>query len=348
MGKRVTIQDIADALGLSRNTVSKAINNSPVVAEDTKRMIFEKAALMGYKQFSYLNIANNIITSDSQPKKNEIALFANHVFNASHFGTSMIDKVQCELGKLGYGLTIYRVMNEDIAALRLPATFDSSRAAGILCMELFNYEYCSMLCDLSIPLLSVDAPVTLSQPPVKMDVLLMENYYGTHAIVRHMKDKGVRSMGFIGDIMHCRSFCERASAFHDAVYFNKLPYDPAMSFIESINDGTAWLSALERWFDSLESFPEFLMCANDSIALAVIKLLKKRGLRIPEDILIAGFDDSPESRYISPPLTTVHIHSQSMGLTAVEMLISRIKAPDISFRTTYSETDVILRASTKD
>ena len=78
----------------------------------------------------------------------------------------------------------------------------------------------------------------------------------------------------------------------------------------------------------------------------MVKALKKLNVSIPSDIMICGFDDAPKATIITPPLTTVCIPSRSMGYIASELLLSRIKHPDMPYRTTYVKTDVVFRAST--
>ena len=77
----------------------------------------------------------------------------------------------------------------------------------------------------------------------------------------------------------------------------------------------------------------------------MIPVTEERAL--PNDIMVLGFDDSPESRILSPALSTVHIHSQTMGYTAVKMLLNRIQQPDLYSQTVHTETSLLLRASTE-
>ena len=94
--------------------------------------------------------------------------------------------------------------------------------------------------------------------------------------------------------------------------------------------------------------PEVFICANDFIAMDTLMVFKKLGISVPKDVYLCGFDDSPESKVLSPSLTTVHIHSQIMGFSAVHLLISRIKEPSLNFRTIHTETSLIYRESTND
>ena len=104
MSTRVTIQDIADALGISRNTVSKAINNSDGIAAATRDKILAKAAEMGYRQFSYVQTLSSswrgLQEAELLPGVNgEIALLTTLQFNESHFAVTMIDRLGRELSQ---------------------------------------------------------------------------------------------------------------------------------------------------------------------------------------------------------------------------------------------------------
>ena len=98
----------------------------------------------------------------------------------------------------------------------------------------------------------------------------------------------------------------------------------------------------------MNSLPEVFICANDFVAVDFMQVLKKAGITVPRDVYLCGFDDSSESRMITPTLTTIHIYSETMGLTAVHLLTSRIKDPSIKFRTVHTQTGLIYKESTKD
>ena len=128
--KKVTIQDIADALGISRNTVSKAINNSDGLADATREKILQKAVEMGYKQFSYVaSLSGNSIprlvpagSSECAMAASEIALFTTKLsMMSNHFAVPMLDRLKHELSQLGYTLNIYKVDCENLAQHTLPA-----------------------------------------------------------------------------------------------------------------------------------------------------------------------------------------------------------------------------------
>ena len=353
MASKVTIQDIADALGVSRNTVSKAINNTGVLAASTRDRVLKKAQEMGYKQFSYINIAeisNHPPVSDTVNRR-DIALFLGNFVGNSHFASTMLDKFQRELGQLGYSLTMYRVIDDDIKGLQLPVAFQSERTAGIACIEIFDQAYCRMLCGLNIPLLFIDSPANGFDMPWEADRLYMDNQREIYRFVKEMCQRGKKRIGFIGEFMHCHSFYERYMAYRNAMYTLGLSCPEEYCLIETRPEFSNGGKYREYLIDSLcgmDNLPDVFICVNDAVALDVMQALKHLDYSVPEDVYLCGFDDSPESKVVTPSLTTIHIHSQDIGLAAVELLISRIKEPSLNYRTMYIETNLIFRESTED
>ena len=355
MAVKVTIQDIADALGVSRNTVSKA-NNTGILADSTRDRVLKKAAEMGYKQFSYISVSDSTkpALSISSPKeKCEIALFTASFVGNSHFASPMLDKFQRELSQLGYSLTMHRIMADETDSLSLPASFTAERTAGIVCVEMFDPQYSRMLCDLDIPTLFIDSAVTGLGEPLETDRLYMDNTSYMFPFVKEMASRGKKRIGFIGEYLHCQSFFERYMAYRDAMYLFGLEC-PDEYCITGNREGvrspssTDYREYLTEKIQRLDKLPDVFVCANDFVALDALQVLKDLGYSVPEDIYLCGFDDSPESRIITPTLTTVHIHSQIMGFAAVQMLVSRIDEPSLDYRIMHTETDLIYRESTGD
>lgn len=356
MATRVTIQDIADALGLSRNTVSKAINNTGVLAEATRERVLRKAREMGYKQFSYITVMSEGSVSMQLPEpegKKEIALLTGNTLAASHFASTMLDKFQRELAQLGYSLTIHHIIEEEITTLKLPVSLDVNRVAGIACVELFDYAYCKMLCDLGLPTLLIDSPANVPGELLEADRLYMDNQTEIFRFIREMKARGKTKIGFIGEYMHCRSFFERYMSYRNALLLHNLPFQEKYCVAQILDDDfktsfEAYRRILRERIRGMDQLPDVFICANDFFAVDTINALKELGYSVPADVWVCGFDDSPESRVMSPSLTTIHIHSQVMGFSAVQLLMSRIKEPSLNYRTLYTETNLVFRESTGD
>ena len=356
MADRVTIQDIADALGVSRNTVSKAINNTGILADATKEKILQKAVEMGYKQFSYIDISNVHLTKPTHAlaestATDEIALFTANFLSGSHFASTMLDKFQKEIAQLGYGLTMHRITKEDIENLRLPISYNKERTAGILGIEMFDYRYNKMICDLKIPTLFVDAPAFMEEP-LKSDMLLMNNHDGIYSFVTEMLRRGKKKIGFIGQYMHCQSFFERYMSYRNAMYLLNLPIMEKYCITGNKEGATTpgydtYREYLYEYFRNMDELPDVFICANDFVAVDALQIFKQLGISVPRDVYLCGFDDSPESKVTTPSLTTIHIHSQVMGLCATQLLLSRIEEPSMNYRTIHTETNLIYRESTE-
>lgn len=351
MATKVTIQDIANELQLSRNTVSKAINNTGVLADATREKILRKAAEMGYKQFAYLPLfqedtakaaEHSILPSD----KREIAMLTTQFLSSSHFSSMMLDRFQSEIDHLHSGMTIHRISPIELKEKKLPSSLDIQRTAGIICFEVFDYDYAQMLCDLDVPLLFVDTPVMDMRPPLKADRLYMENRIEIQNAVAHMVQRGKKRISFAGDKNHCQSFFERYMAYKDAVEYFGLT--EGLSTCAMPSGQQNYPVSLYETIRRFKTMPDAFVCANDFVAMDLVKALNELGYSVPDDIWVCGFDDSQEASYFAPRLTSIHIHGQIMGYTAANLLMTRIEEPSLNYRTVYTETNLILRESTGD
>ena len=343
--KRVTLQDIADELGISRNTVSKAINNSDGIAASTRDKILQKAVEMGYKQFSYVN---SILGSDaaasapaSQQYQGEIALLTAAFLTQSHFASTMLDKFQREISQAGFTMNTHRITKENLSTMTLPYTFRKDLVQAVICIEMFNYEYGKMICELDVPVLFVDGPVKRDGSYLPADHLFMDNTTEITRFVNDMLAAGKKRIGFIGNYNHCQSFYERYAAFRMAMLMADVPVDEHCVYC------TNRVDEIIESIAGLEELPDVFICANDFLAGDLIRNLFTIGKSVPEDVMVLGFDNSPESRIYRPALSTVHVHTQVMAISAMQLLISRRHEPSLDFRTVHTETELIYRESTR-
>ena len=351
MATKVTIQDIANELQLSRNTVSKAINNTGVLADATREKILRKAAEMGYKQFAYLPLFQEDAAKTAEPfilpsDKREIAMLTTQFLSSSHFSSMMLDRFQSEIDHLHSCMTIHRISPIELKEKKLPSSLNIQRTAGIICFEVFDYDYAQMLCDLDVPLLFVDTPVMDMRPPLKADRLYMENRIEIQNAVAHMVQRGKKRISFAGDKNHCQSFFERYMAYKDAMEYFGLT--EGLSTCAMPSGQQNYPVSLYETIRRFKTMPDAFVCANDFVAMDLVKALNELGYSVPDDIWVCGFDDSQEASYFAPRLTSIHIHEQIMGYTAANLLMTRIEEPSLNYRTVYTETNLILRESTGD
>ncbi|TKH38586.1 LacI family transcriptional regulator [Paenibacillus polymyxa] len=339
--EKVTIQDIADALGISRNTASKAINGSDSIPVDTRNKVIKKAIELKYKQFAY-------VETDSIIPKNQgnIALFTCNLPNSSHFGSFLISGLEKRISAEGYNLSIHIVRENETQAGTLPNNFEASKVDGIICIEMFDPQYSELVTSLGLPTIFIDCSVDIFCPDLKADLLLMENEHSVYSVTKSLINRGFARIGFAGDYKHCKSFNERWVGYNRALIEAGLSVDLSCCIVDQDRNFFSESDWMDKQLEGMSVLPSAFVCANDFIAVSVMKALKNKNLKIPEDIAVFGFDNAPESRIVEPHLSTVHIYNNEMGITAAEMLLARVKDPSRPYQITHIRTEPIFREST--
>lgn len=339
--EKVTIQDIADALGISRNTASKAINGSNSIPIDTRNKVIKKAIELKYKQFAYVETESII------PKnQGNIALVTCNLPNSSHFGSLLISGLEKRISAEGYNLSIHIVRENEIHAGTLPNNFEASKVDGIICIEMFDPQYTELITDLGLPTIFIDCSVDISYPDLKADLLLMENEHSVYSVTKSLIHCGFTRIGFAGDYKHCKSFNERWVGYNRALIEAGLNVDLSCCIVDQDRNFFSESDWMDKQLEGMSVLPSAFVCANDFIAVSVMKALKNKNLKIPDDIAVFGFDNAPESRIVEPHLSTVHIYNNEMGVTAAEMLLARVKNPSRPYQITHIRTEPIFREST--
>ena len=338
--RRITIQDVADACGLSRNTVSKVFNNRGTVQEPTRQLVMKKAQELGYFQLV------NDETVQTEPKVRNIALLTRRIPSDFHFGTFLIPAFAAQLGRAGYTLMVYEISEEELLHGRLPAQINLEQIAAILCIELFDRSYIDRISEIDMPILLVDGPCGAAMSQMNCDIISMENLASTMALVKHVIGNGARSIGFVGDPNHCNSFHERWISFYTALANAELPLEKQLCILDrddSPYSNSEWLADRIR---QMPSIPDALICANDYLAIHVMAALKQLGLSVPEQVMVAGFDGSAQSALVEPALTTVKIAGSEIGRIAADLVLKRIVDRSRSPISVYVKSVPIYREST--
>ncbi len=339
--KRVTMQDIADACGLSRNTISKIFNDRGNVPEATRKLALQKAQELGYYRAPESDTVQRAAHSPN------IALITSRMPSDYHFGILFLPVFAERLSRAGYTLMFYELSAENLHEKKLPAHMSLEQTAGILGIELFDRDYLNMLCSLGLPTLSVDAYAEATSAPMNCDFIIMENLSSTMALTSQVIDAGADRLGFVGDISHCCSFHERWVGFCSALNKAGIPVEQELCILagdaEPYNDPN-WLMDRLR---GMPYIPDAFICANDYLAFRIMAAVNGLGLSVPADVMVTGFDDSPQSSVTDPSLTTVQIPNAEFGSIAADILLNRIEHPARPFSNTYVKTTPIWRNSTR-
>lgn len=339
--KRVTMQTIADACGLSRNTVSKIFNGRGTVPNSTRELVLAKAMELGYLQ----NPEPAETLPSPAPVNRNIALLTHSRPSLHNFGSLFITNFTDQICRSGFNLKIFEVSEEAYAQKTLPSHFVLEEISGIITIELFDRAYSQMLCSLGVPVLLIDSYVLAPSELMQCDLVYMENYASTIALTSRMISAGAKSIGFVGDISHCSSFRERWNGFRAAMMDADLTVDKSLCILADDSEPYGEVSWMLEALNALPKIPDGFVCCNDFVAIRIMQALRKKGLSIPEDVMVTGFDGTTEAEVVDPPLTTAKIPSAEIGRIAADLLLERIANPKLPYRCTFIKTTPIWRSS---
>ena len=309
--------------------------------EATQRLVLQKAQELGYGSFSerVLPLADDI--------RRNIALMTQHKLLTHSFGSYFLTSFTDQVTRMGYNMKLYEISPEEISAKKLPPHLLLEETAGFLGIELFDKSYLDMICSLGLPCVFVDSPVECMSSLMNCDFIAMENFAATAALTRRMIAAGAKRNGFVGDRNHCSSFYKRWLGCREAMQEAGLELSDDCSIVEPDSDLYGDPEWLMKQLDRMPSIPDAFVCANDFLAIRMMTALKRKGLSIPNDVMISGFDGSPESAVVEPALTTAEIPGSDIGRSAAIMLISRIEAPARPYCSINYSSTPIFRDSTR-
>ena len=343
MRRKVTAQDIADELGLSRNTVSKALNNRNSIADSTRKIVIQKATEMGYKRIKSVPSMDR----DFGFKKtgNIVAITHEYYIDASYW--SIVSRGAADaLSQAGYNMIFDYIKAVEEDSLIIPQNISADNVDGIIILGSLKADYIKELLKLKLPVVYVDAAMELFGTEFMRDTVLMENEESIYQITKSLIAQGHSQLGFIGDIGFCKSYYERWLGFKRALEEANLNLYHQFCITSKTLHHYQQLEEIKEPIDGLVPMPTAFICANDRSAIFLTKILKDKGLRIPLDIAISGFDDIFESTVVEPHLTTVRILKEELGQRAAEELLWRIQNPKRPIEVIHIATEAIYREST--
>lgn len=337
MKEKASIQQIADELGLSRNTVSKVINNKPVPG-NTRDRVIEKAIELGYKGFSQYK--------GNEVKKLKLLLLAGKPLSNLDFFISMMRGVENLVTNLNIDFFQYTI-NSNTSFDQLHSYMDNLNIDGVIGIELYDDVFLKKFLALQTPVIFIDAAFGLKEMQGNFDAILMESREPMYKISSAFINNGLSRIVFCGDYKHCQGFYERFLGVRDAIADIPHRMDLTQQLILPDDSPFGDASWLAKKINNLSMIPQVIICANDSIAINVCQAIKKMGLNIPKDIQVVGFDNIVDASIYNPSITTVNVDKELLGQEALYMLIDRINRPTTPTRMIYFKTELIYRQSTK-
>lgn len=340
MTRKTSIQDIANELGLSRNTVSKAFNNQHL-PEKTRIKILNKAIEMGYKNLASVASRETVLNN-----KNILILTTNDIQNLNFF-LAVLRGINSIVNK--YELNLFQYRFETLQKIKdFKSYCKKNKIDGILCIETFENRYINHILSLNIPTVFIDGNVNSLSNIGDYDIVLMEGTQSVSNITSSVIDSSrIKRLGFVGDYSHCMSFRERFIGYREALFNSNIRHEKKFDITEPDEFPYGDITQLSNLIMSKESLPECYVCANDFIAISMINSLESIGLRVPQDIQVIGFDNTNEAKNFKIPITTIDTDKELLGKESIATLLNRIKYKENRNRVIYIKTFPIYRDSTK-
>jgi LacI family transcriptional regulator len=325
--KRPTLRDVALEAGVSYQTVSRVINDNSHVSPLTRSRVQKAIDTLGFRP----NRAAQILQTE-RSHTIEVVMFYDG-FNLFLYEMARTSQ------HLGYHFVISAITEQEFTTTLESAT--SRFVDGMILVPMTpidqDYEELMYLTD-GIPFVQVGARLGDAIPSV-----IYNQSQGARLAVQHLIDLGHRQIAQISGPLRNHDGYDRHESWMATLKENGLELGPIVEGDFNIDGG---YRAMNQLLDSGTPFTAVFI-ANDSMAFGAHTALRERGLRVPEDISIIGFDDLPESAHFVPGLTTVRQDFQLLGRLAVEYLISMIENPDTPVHQRVLQPKLIIRESTR-
>lgn len=310
-------KDIARELGVSPAAVSLVLNNKPGVGEQKREEILRKIEELdcGY------------LLKENGAKRGDIGFViykcGGEVIDEYPFFNYLSESITRAIEKNNYTMTIMYLdrklpFNERYQAL------ENFRYAGYIVYAVEMYpDDLEVFNKLSVPCVYLDNPF----PSVAVDTVTADNYLGIYQGFEYLYDKGHRQFGYIKSKVSILCFEERIQAFYDCVKERGLECRPEhvmeVGYLEAETERD-----IDAYLDRQRELPTAFLADNDLLACRVVRAFKKRGIKVPDDVSVIGFDNRPICYFTEPKVTTVQLPGDEMGEMAVEMLIKKMRNKD--------------------
>lgn len=260
-----------------------------------------------------------------------------HPVLSNSFYSFVFKGAEDEIRAHGYNL-FYQTLDEklmtDLSSFKL---IEEKKVDGLLLVGEMSHDFVMQIRDRGVPIVLVDHDIK----GAAIDSVTSDNFNGAYEVVSYLIDLGHRNIGFVTENLEHGTFHLRFLGYKEALKKHNIPLNEDLIEAGIPYSGKGILSKLLN----LEKKPTAIFNCNDLMAIKAITAAKDRGLSIPGDLSIVGFDDIDVSSQIHPPLTTVRVNREEMGALAVRKLIQRISERDKKARKTTLPTELVVRKS---
>ncbi|MFK4084971.1 LacI family DNA-binding transcriptional regulator [Kribbella sp. NPDC020789] len=332
MSRSVTMAAVAAVAGVSITTVSHVLNGTRVVAPATRKRVLQAIEQTGYQP---------------QPTARSLAAGSNRTIGLAitvannPYWVDLIQGIDTEAGRAGLKLVVVDTRDDATYEHSAVANLLAHRIDGLLIAPTAGWRGATLplLRDQGTPFVVVDR----IDPQLRVDQVGAENEAAVTAVIEHLMQGGHTRIGMLGGIPGLSTSAERLRGYHLAHARSGVRVDPELIRVgdSSTPGGYAATSHLLR----LAKPPTALFSANSGMTIGALAALQRAGVRVPEDMAFAAFDDFPWADLFSPGLTTIAQPSAAIGARAVQLLVRRMQDPVAPPQTLRLPVEVMHRES---
>ena len=335
MPKRPTQTDVAELAGVSRATVSYVLSNRTSgrisITQETRERVLKAAQELGYEPSA---LARSLRSGLSHT----IGLLIPDIHNPHYL--DILSGVDKELTECGYYLCLVSANLDPERESRCLRSLFQQRLDGLILLPTFA----DLFADEVEALSKRSSPAVFISPVQGADWVLPDIPGGAELLLNHVLSLGHRRIGFINGVARRNMGRERLNVYRHKLAALGLPANGQLICHcgHTIQDGYAAAQELL----TLSPPPTAIWTINDLLAVGALRAIRERGLRVPDDISLAGFDDIDLASQLYPPLTTVRLHGEEIGRRAAQVLFQRIQDPKCEPMQETIDTELVIRQST--
>ncbi|CAD0001072.1 MULTISPECIES: LacI family DNA-binding transcriptional regulator [Flavobacterium] len=337
--KHVTIYDIADKLNLATSTISRALKDHRSISEKTTKKVKQTAKEMGF-------VPNTLAAGLRGNKSTTIGILIPTV--TQPFLSSLISGIEVTAQKSGYSVIIMQSHDSYEMEVGMAQSLYSNRVCGVICslaMQTKDTTHFKQFSNNNIPLVFVD------RVPKDYDTfrVVINNYLAGYKATKHLLEQGCRRIAHLTAGSEFGTlYNERKRGYMDALLEYEIPIDE--DIIISLEQMTyeEGVKACNKLFD-LKLVPDGLFAPGDILAVSAVQTAKKRGVKVPKEFAVIGFNNDPISEIIEPNISTVTHPAENMGKAAADLVIKNLKfvTEEDAKEITFLNTHVVIRESSK-
>jgi len=325
-----TLNDVARRAQVSRATVSRVLNNNPRVAEALRVRVVEAIRQLGYEP----NRAARRLRAGST---DVFGLIISDIENP--FFTSVVRGIEDTAYQHQLSVVLCDTGEDPARQQMYLRVMLAERVAGLIIAPTIGDEDYAELRRAGMPLILLDR----RSDYFETDAVTIDNVGGAFLAVKHLIDLGCQRIGMIGGSPHLSTGRERYEGYRKAHSAAGLKVDERLIKVGNFRTDGGYRLAQELLDASAP--PQALFVANNLMTLGALRALRERGVRLPEDMALVGFDDMPWASELCPPLTVVSQPTYEMGQETVLLLVRRLAHPDAPARTVTLQPRLVIRES---